>query len=112
MLDAATKGKMAAAFSTAIVTLGVPCRWSSTRTPGQTATMTIGCRTAGNQDQEIINAYGIGTLILTARAVDFPIPPEKFDVFTIGADTAVANAVHEVRLNDLLIGFKIYARVS
>jgi hypothetical protein len=110
MLDAATKGKMAAAFSTAIVTLGSPMQWQEALPPNRTATITAGFRAVNRDDLSIVNAYGVETKVITVRAQDLPQAPAQFDAFIINGERYVVQASHQVHLNDLLVGHRCYCK--
>jgi len=86
-------------FSDMIDILGVDVIWTSVKSPTQHASVRVGFKTAGKDDSEIVNAYGSGTVILTAKAVDFSVPPQKFDVFAVAPGNYVIS-----------VGYKIVAR--
>jgi hypothetical protein len=48
---------------------------------------------------------------ITAKAKDFQeVTPEKFDSFVINSERFIAETVTPVRLNDIIVGFKITTR--
>lgn len=110
MFNTSMLAKVTGAFDTAVDTLGTSISWTQAKAPNQTITATMGIRTVGAKDVELINSYGIGAKILTVKAASLPIPPEKFDEFVINSESYTADAVHPVRVNDQLVGYKVYCR--
>ena len=110
MLSSADKQKMRGGFEQVVGLLGVPATWRQVKAPNGSHAATVGFRTAGKDDQEVVQAYGIDTVIITCLSKDFPTAPVKFDEFEIMTETYVANAVHPIHLNAELIGYKVLAR--
>lgn len=97
-------------FNLAIDMLGVPSTWTQAKPPNSTATPTIGFRTAGINDAEVINAYGIGAKIVTMKVDDFTVAPEKFDEILVLAERYTLDAVNPIHLNGAVIGYKAFIR--
>ena len=91
---------------------GVQCAWRQVKAPNATATAVVGFKTAGKDDQEVINSYGIDTVIITCAAVDFASAPAKYDEFVINNETYIANAVHPIHEPSTadVIMYKVLAR--
>lgn len=112
MLTAAAMAAIKTQFDQTVAAIGVPAIWSRAKAPSPTKTITVGFKTAGVKDTEIVNAYGINAIILTVRALDVTVAPEKFDSFTIANVRHTADAVHPVNLQGRVIGWKVYVRGS
>ena len=112
MLTAAATSAFKTQFNDVVAALGVPATWSRAKAPSPTKTLTVGFRTAGVKDTEIVNAYGINAIVLTVRAIDVSVAPEKFDSFTVNGVRHTADAVHPVHLKGEVIGWKLYVRGS
>jgi hypothetical protein len=97
-------------FELNIAKLGVPASWERAKSDGVASAVTVGFKTAGAKDEAIVNAYGINAIIMTLRAMEAPVPPEKFDTFIVHGVRHTADAVHQVNLNGEVIGWKIYVR--
>lgn len=110
MLGASQLASIRSSFERTIADLGVPASWERAKAGGAAATVTVGFRTAGVRDEAIVNAYGINAVIMTMRASEAPVPPEKFDSFVVHGVRHTADAVHPVNLNGDVIGWKIYVR--
>lgn len=109
MLEQSLFDDVKGSFELAINTLGVPASWS-TADGSNTGTPIIGFRTAGLNDTEVINAYGIGAKIVTMKFADFPVAPKKFDKIIVGLEHYTLDAVNPVHLNGVVIGYKGYIR--
>ena len=101
MLSLDDKNKYKAACEQTIDTLGVPCTFMS-KTSG-TVNCVAGFKTT--RDEEIVNAYGIGSKVITIRAMDVP-EVTKLDRCEIGPERYTFDAVMPVHLNDQLIGWR------
>lgn len=110
MLGAVDYGNVKGSFEQVIELLGSPCIWTQAKPPHATKTVRAGFRTAGAQDAEVVNAYGIGAKIITLKAADFTVPPEKFDKLQFNAERYTADSVQPIHLNAAVVGWKIYAR--
>lgn len=97
-------------FDATVARLGVPATWSRAKAPQTSKSITVGFRTAGIKDTEIVNAYGINAVVITVRELDLDVAPEKFDTFMIQGVRHTADAVHPVHLNGSIIGWKVYVR--
>lgn len=110
MLSSAVSSSIRSQFETAVDMLGVPATWSRAKAPTPTQLLTVGFRTAGVKDAEIVNAYGINATIITVRATGVATAPEKFDSFTIQGIRYTADAVHPIHLAGAVIGWKVYCQ--
>jgi len=68
----------------------------------------VGFKYAGEGDQEIINAYGIGSAILTFRASQ--VTPAKFDTLKLDGKSFTLDAVHPIHVNAQLLFYKGIAK--
>lgn len=112
MLAASDFSRIKRNFEGAVAMLGVTATWSRAKAPTPTKQLVLGFKTAGVKDTEIVNAYGINAVVLTVRAMDVTVAPEKFDTFTVNGVRHTADAVHPVNLNGTVIGWKVYVRGS
>lgn len=112
MLTEAAISGIRTQFDHTVAALGVPATWSRAKAPSPTKAVTVGFKTAGVRDTEIVNAYGLNAVVMTMRAIDTAVAPEKFDTFTVHGVRHTADAVHPVHLNGEIIGWKIYVRGS
>jgi hypothetical protein len=97
-------------YERTIDTLGVSMVFKHSK-GGATANIVGGSRIAGDKDDGIIQSYGIGALIFTLKARDFPTtPPIKFDQITIGTETHVIDHVAPVHLNNSTFGYRCFVR--
>lgn len=101
MLGLEDKDKYKAAWEQTIDTLGVPCEFASQK--GVTVNCVAGFKTT--RDEELVNAWGVGTRVITIRAMDVA-EVSKLDRCTIGPERYTFDAVMPVHLNDLLIGWR------
>jgi hypothetical protein len=106
MLSSATYGNVNGAFNQVIDLLGAQMTWTSVKSPA-TATFVAGFSSMGKTDTELINAYGIASKVITAKASSFSTPPAKFDKFVVNNEHYVAAAVHPIHINTTLVGWKI-----
>ena len=104
MLDAATAGAVRGAFDTGVDLMGVPAVWTPVN--GADSSVTVGFRTGS--DEAVINAYGVGTKILTFKASSGV--PAKFDTITVQSERYTVNDVNPVHLNGFLVGYKLYVK--
>jgi len=92
-------------------TLGVPATWTQTKTPNASQSIVAGFKSVSWNDQELINAFGIGAKIFTIKVVDIAVV-EKFDSITVNDDIGnpiekyVLDAVMPVHLNGIHIFHK------
>lgn len=107
MLSNTMYNQSVAAIYQVINTLGVPAQWTQKKAPNNTASMNIGVRRTGKNDEDIIQAYGQGVVLGTAKADDFPVPPEKFDVIVVEGQDLTITSVNPVALNAKVIMYKI-----
>lgn len=111
MLPVSTFNDIQGAFDQVINLIGLPATFTQVKPPNSTASFNVGFRTAKSDESEIINTYGVGTVIITGSAGDFPVPPQKFDKITIGAENYTVHTALPVHLGNVLIGWKMYAKV-
>ena len=90
--------------------LGVPITWNQAKPPKQTASFKVGFKHAGKQDIGVVNDYGIAAVIITAKASDFPVAPQKFDDIVLNGETYTLEAVHPIHINGTLALYKCYSR--
>lgn len=76
--------------------------------PHTVTTIKVGHAIAGADDTEVINAYGIGSVILTFDAIE--VTPEKFDQVTVGANKLTIDAVKPVKINDEIIFYRAFTK--
>ena len=88
--------------------LSQPASLEQAAPPHAVTPCSVGFKYAGDGDQEIINAYGIGTAILTFRASE--VTPAKFDRVTIDSKVFTLDAVHPLHVNGQLIFYKGIAK--
>lgn len=110
MLGASDYNNVKGSFEQVIELLGSPCVWTQAKPPHATKTVRAGFRTAGAQDTEVVNAYGMGAKIITLKAADFTTAPEKFDKLQFGTERYTADSVQPVHLNAAVIGWKIFVK--
>ena len=72
----------------------------------------VALKTVGPTDAEIVNTWGLGARIVTIPADALPAPyvPQRFDRVQIGTSLHTADYVHEIRIGDEVIAYKIYVR--
>jgi hypothetical protein len=110
MLGAALFNQMKAGYDQVIDLLGSPVMWTQTKPPRNTVQIIAALKIADDSDDAIVNAYGVGVRILTAKASDFIVPPVKFDSFAMGNEVYIAEAVHPVHLNNALVGYRVMVK--
>lgn len=110
MLTAAAISAFKFQFNSTVAAVGVSAVWSRAKAPTPTKTITVGYKTAGVKDTDVINSYGINAIVLTVRAADVAVAPEKFDSFTINGVRHTADAATPVNLKGEVIGWKVYVR--
>ncbi len=111
MLGTGDHAKVRGGFKQVISLLGVPATWTQVLPPNATLTATVGFKTAGKNDSEVVNSYGIGAKIITFDADNFRTqPPKKFDKLEVMGEVYILDEVMMVHLNGEVVGFKAYAR--
>lgn len=96
-------------FLDTVRTLGVPADYVSSQ--GQPdATFYVGFASPTKTDDPVVNAYGIEAKVITVP-VDAPLTaaPLKFDAFVINGKRFIAQATHDILINDVLVGWKVVA---
>ena len=85
--------------------------WTATK-GGETKTVIGHVRNLGNNDIELINAYGADAFECTAKAADFPIQPLKFDKITLkdGRIFVVQDVRSQIGYNGTVILYKMYLK--
>jgi hypothetical protein len=110
VLTASVASSLKREFDRTVGALGVPATWSRAKSPTPTVALTVGFKTAGVKDVEIVNAYGLNAIVITVRASDVSVSPEKFDSFTINGTRYIADDVSPILLNASAVGWKIYVK--
>lgn len=111
MLDQKVKSETHGAWEMAINLLGLPATWIQAKPPNASKGITVGFKTAGWKDTEVVNSYGYGAKIITMKAVDFTTTiPEKYDTIEVNGERYTLDEVMPVMLNDKLLGHKGYVR--
>ena len=72
--------------------------------------VTLGFKTAGVKDEEVVNAYGVGSKIITIDIDTINVIPKKFDFIHIDSNKYVFEAVHPIYLSDKQIGWKAFVK--
>lgn len=72
----------------------------------------IALKTVGPTDVDLVNTWGLGARIMTIPADELPpgMIVDRFDRLQIGTSIHTADYVHEIRLGDEVIAWKLYAR--
>ena len=66
--------------------LGVPVKWVQTKAPFDTKdNVLVGFKHVGWREEELVNAYGVGAIIVTINVTDIPLV-EKFDKIELGEE--------------------------
>ena len=88
--------------------------WTQTKAPNESAVVVGHVRNLGNNDIELINAYGADALECTAKAADFPITPVKFDNIKLadGRSLVVQDVRLQIGYNGVVILYKMYLKGS
>ena len=109
MMNQALRVRMKVAHSMTVDLLGTTLVWTSVD-GSQTDICVGGFRQVGRDDLAIINAYGSETKVITLSTATTAIVPSQFDIFLAHGLAYVVQAVHEIWLNDDLIGYGCYCR--
>jgi len=72
--------------------LSVPATWTQTKAPNATKDIEVGFKSLGWRDQELINAYGPGSKLLTVKVTDLA-EMDKFDKVTVDGISYTLHAV-------------------
>jgi len=72
--------------------LAVPVTWTQTKAPNATKDISVGFKSLGWRDQQLINAYGIGAKIFTIKVEDVA-DVVKFDVITLNGEKYTIESV-------------------
>jgi len=110
MLTTALFATMKAQYERTIDTLGATMIWTQAKPPNNNKAIVAGMKIASDQDTALVQAYGVGARVITVKASDFPVAPEKFDRLVCGTEAYTAEAVHPVHLNAALVGYKIFVK--
>lgn len=79
--------------------------------PGAPVAVEVALKTVGPTDQDIVNTWGLGARIFTLPADGMDgAAPVRFDRVQIGASVHTVDYVHEIRIGDEVVGWKLYAR--
>lgn len=109
MLSSADRKKFRDAQKQVLDLLGVPAVWTQVKAPKATSSVTVGFKTASWQDEELINAFGIGAKVLTVKVSDIAVI-EKFDAFVISGERYTIDSVMPVHINGELVFWKCFVR--
>lgn len=109
MLPAAQRSKIRGAMEMVCEQLGVPAVWEQTKPPQATVNCTVGFKTIGVRDEELVNAYGVGGKVITIKAVDVP-HVEKFDRLTIMNERYTVDAAAPIHINGELVFWKAFVK--
>ncbi len=105
MLNAADRAKFIGSQEQLVDLLGVPAVWTQTKAPKATKSVVVGFKTASWQDQELINAYGIGAKVFTVKVSDIPVI-EKFDRIEVSGERYTIDAVFPMHVNGVVVFHK------
>ena len=85
--------------------------WSQAKPPNQTVTVRAHIRVFGGEEIELINAYGANGVAIYIDADSIPVPPEKFDTFTLDGRRYVTGGVHKrYGFNNTLLYYEVHSR--
>ena len=111
MFDPQTQAKLEAAWTTALAALvQTSITWEQSKPPQQTATAMAHVKWAGNDDLEVVNAYGHGTVTIVVPANALPHIPEKLDVIRCALGTFTVQAAHKVIVSNAVSFWRLYAK--
>ena len=110
MLNATLQTSYVAAWNNQVALLGQPVTWEQAAPPNATKSIVAGFKTVGVKDEATVNAYGMGARIITIRAGDLPVAPEKFDRITVGGETDAIEDVQPVHLGGTLLGWRCFIK--
>ena len=108
MFTASLRNALESAYINAFDMMAQPGSIEQAAPPHTITQVSVGFKYAGNNDQEIINAYGIGAAILTFKASQ--VTPAKFDEVTIDGKKHVLDAVHPIHINGDLVFYRGIAK--
>lgn len=109
MFDAATRNKIEGGYLAAFNLMAVPAVWRQAKAPHATRNLDVGYSVATLREQEIVNAYGIGTKIITVKVSDLP-NLEKFDRFEINGTVETLDAVLPLHVNGTHLFWQGYVK--
>jgi len=109
MLTPELRQQIQNATENVVDTLGVPTIWRQTKDPQATKEIVAGFKSPSWADQEIINAYGIGSKIFTIKVADIAIV-EKFDRLTVLDEEYTIDVVMPVHLNGVHLFHKAISK--
>jgi len=89
--------------------LAVPVTWTQTKAPNATKDISVGFKSLGWRDQELINAYGIGAKIFTIKVSDVP-DVQKFDVITLDGERYTIESVMPAHVGGLHVYHKVIVK--
>lgn len=79
--------------------------------PGAPVAVEVALKTVGPTDQDIVNTWGLGARIFTLPSDGLAgAAPVRFDRVQIGESIHTVDYVHEIRLGDEVVAWKLYAR--
>lgn len=84
--------------------------WTQAKPPNATMTAMVAARHVGSDETEIVNAYGIDTLMIVAEASLFPERPTKFDrIDSVNGVHIVQGAMERV-LSNRITFYQLFCR--
>ncbi len=109
MFSTADQQNILGGFNQVLDLMGVPAVWHQAKSPAATKNVQVGFTVATIQDEAIVNAYGIGTRIITVKATDLP-SLEKFDRFDIQGEMYTLAAAQPLHVNGVLAFYQGFAK--
>lgn len=98
-------------YESIIDTLGVSAIFTHIKSNIQVKIAKVGIRT-NSTNEALVNAYGVGSKVITVKATSLQTPPEKFDYVLINNERMVLEAVtlvHEPGTGDI-IGYRCFIK--
>ena len=105
MLSAGVRNTWAKFYRQSIDALGVPATVHPT--DGPVANCTIGFKTSS--DVDIINAWGVGSKVLTIQTLDVPVL-KKLDRVVVEGERYTLDSVTPIHLNNMHIAWRCIVR--
>ena len=85
--------------------------WRQAKPPNTTNQVIGHIRRFGSSENELVNSYGVNGVEIICQADTFPVPPSKFDRFTIDTEIFTATDVKPQRgFDNKLIFYRIYCK--
>lgn len=109
MFTPAERAKYQSAWEGVVDLLGVPAIWRQAKPPRTSKNVTLGFKTVGMRDEELVNAFGVGAKVLTIKVRDLPVI-EKFDQIEIGNERYTIDTVLPIHLNGVHVFHKCFVK--